>query len=73
MDDFYPFDRDVDVIFCRNILIYFEREKQDAVINRLSGHLRPGGYLLLGHSESLAGTGQTFLQQVAPTIFRKIR
>jgi len=73
MDGSYPFDRDVDVIFCRNILIYFEREKQDAVINRLSRHLRPGGYLLLGHSESLAGNSQTFLRQVAPTIFRKVK
>jgi chemotaxis protein methyltransferase CheR len=73
MDECYPFDRDVDVIFCRNILIYFEKEKQDAVIMRLSHHLRPGGYLLLGHSESLAGTGQMALRQVAPTVFRKVK
>lgn len=73
MDESYPFDRDIDVIFCRNILIYFQREKQDAVINRLSRHLRSGGYLILGHSESLAGNSQTVLQQVTPTIFRKAR
>ena len=50
----YPVDGDFDVIFCRNLLIYFERSTQDTVIGRLCRHLRPGGYLFLGHSESLS-------------------
>jgi chemotaxis protein methyltransferase CheR len=70
MDSSYPVDRDVDVIFCRNVLIYFDKQTQRAVLERLSRHLRPGGYLFLGHSESMAGTGMSLLQ-VAPTVFRR--
>ena len=57
MDARYPVDREIDVIFCRNILIYFDKPTQQAVLERLCRHLRPGGYLFLGHSESLAGFG----------------
>ncbi len=70
MDESYPFDRDIDVIFCRNVLIYFDGTTQKAVIQRLVSHLRVGGYLMLGHSESMAGSGIPGLQQVAPTIYR---
>ena len=71
MDATYPFDRDVDVIFCRNVLIYFEKPVQNAVVSRLSSHLRPGGYLILGHAESMAGSGVTGLTQIRPTIFQR--
>lgn len=71
MDTDYPFDRDVDVIFLRNVLIYFDKKDQEAVINRLIGHLRPGGYLILGHSESMIGTSIT-MRQVAPAVFQKL-
>lgn len=71
MDKSYPFDRDVDIIFLRNVLIYFEKSDQEAVINRLVGHLRPRGYLLLGHSESMIGTSIT-MRQVAPAVFQKV-
>lgn len=70
MDDSYPFDRDVDVIFLRNVLIYFDKADQEKVILRLVGHLRPGGYLILGHSESMIGTAVT-MRQVAPAVFQK--
>lgn len=70
MDASYPIDRDVDVIFLRNILIYFDRPTQQAVLERLCGHLRPGGYLFLGHSESMAGSDLSMVQ-VAPTVFRR--
>lgn len=70
MDETYPFDTDIDVIFCRNVLIYFERTTQQAVIGRLASHLRPGGYLMLGHSESMAGNGIAGLRQVHPTVFQ---
>lgn len=69
MDDRYPFDRDVDVIFLRNVLIYFEKATQEAVITRLTGHLRPGGYLILGHSESMIATNLK-LRQIAPAVFQ---
>jgi chemotaxis methyl-accepting protein methylase len=71
MDASYPIDRDVDLIFCRNVLIYFDKPTQKAVLQRLAGHLRPGGYLILGHSESMAGGGGGFgLNQVLPTVFQ---
>jgi chemotaxis protein methyltransferase CheR len=70
MDSKYPVDRDVDIIFCRNVLIYFERETQRKVIEHLCRHLRPGGYLMVGHSESMIHSVVPGLRQVQPTIFR---
>jgi chemotaxis protein methyltransferase CheR len=70
MDRDYPVDGDIDVIFCRNVLIYFDKPTQRAVVERLSRHLQPGGYLFLGHSESTVGLGLD-LVQIAPTIFRR--
>lgn len=70
MDGSYPFDRDVDVIFLRNVLIYFDKADQEKVILRLVSHLRVGGYLILGHSESMIGTAVT-MRQVAPAVFQK--
>jgi chemotaxis protein methyltransferase CheR len=70
MDGSYPVDRDVDLIFCRNVLIYFEKETQRKVVSRLCSHLRPGGYLLVGHSESMIHSIVPGLKQVQPTIFR---
>jgi len=71
MDQTYPFDRDVDVIMLRNVLIYFDKADQEKVILRLVSHLRPGGYLILGHSESMIGTAVT-MRQVAPAVFQKV-
>jgi chemotaxis methyl-accepting protein methylase len=70
MDEAYPYERDFDVIFLRNVLIYFDRATQKAVLSRLVRHLRPGGHLFLGHSETLAGTGLP-LEPVASTIFAR--
>ncbi len=58
------------VIFCRNVMIYFSRETQEQLVNRLDAYLEPGGYLFVGHSESLTGI-QHPLQQVQPAIYRK--
>ncbi|CFX33260.1 Chemotaxis protein methyltransferase [Candidatus Filomicrobium marinum] len=69
MDDRYSIDRDVDVIFLRNVLIYFEKATQEAVVRRLMGHLRPGGFIILGHSESMIGTNMS-LRQWAPGVFQ---
>jgi chemotaxis protein methyltransferase CheR len=70
MDPVYPVDRDVDIIFCRNVLIYFEKHIQRKVVDRLCSHLRPGGYLMVGHSESMIHNGSTGLKQIQPTIFK---
>ncbi len=59
-----------DVIFCRNVMIYFDRETQNALVNRLYNSLVPGGYFFIGHSESLAGLHQHF-KYVEPSVYRK--
>ncbi len=68
VDQTYPVDRDVDVIFLRNVLIYFAAATQEAVLRRLVGHIRPGGYLILGHTEAAIGNALG-LEQVATGIF----
>jgi chemotaxis protein methyltransferase CheR len=70
MDRKYPVDRDVDIIFCRNVLIYFEKETQRKVVSQLCEHLRPGGYLMVGHSESMVHSVVPGLKQVQPTVFK---
>jgi chemotaxis protein methyltransferase CheR len=72
MDEAYPFDRDVDVIFCRNVLIYFDKPTQNAVVSRLATHMRPGGYLILGHAESMAGSAVDDLKPVGPTVYQTV-
>ena len=70
MDEAYPVDGDIDMVFCRNILIYFDKQTQARVLGRLCGHLRPGGYLFLGHSESIVGMDLP-VRQVANTVFER--
>ena len=71
MDSSYNVDRDFDIIFCRNVLIYFDRETQQNVINKLCDKLKPGGIFFLGHSESITNMNVP-LRQIRPTIFQKI-
>ncbi len=61
----------MDVIFCRNVLIYFDRPTQEKVINRLCNHLIPGGYLFTGHSETISGMNVP-LVTVANTVSRRL-
>jgi chemotaxis protein methyltransferase CheR len=70
MDQLYPVDPDFDVIFCRNLLIYFDQPTQEQVVGRLCRHLRPGGTLFLGHAESLAGKHLP-LDWLGDAIFRR--
>lgn len=58
-----------DVIFCRNVMIYFDQETKDALVSRFCGATVPGGYLLIGHSETL-GRNPGY-QYLAPATFRK--
>ncbi|MEO5364837.1 MAG: protein-glutamate O-methyltransferase [Magnetococcus sp. WYHC-3] len=59
----------MDVIFCRNVVIYFDRATQEQLINKFCMYLSPGGYLLMGHSETLNNM-RVPLRQLAPTIYR---
>ncbi|MGA3042539.1 MAG: protein-glutamate O-methyltransferase CheR [Bryobacteraceae bacterium] len=58
------------VIFCRNVMIYFDKPTQEGVVNRLAANLEPGGYLFIGHAESLTGLRHE-LTYVRPAIYRK--
>jgi chemotaxis protein methyltransferase CheR len=68
--DPWPIRTLFDCIFCRNVVIYFDKEHQSRLIGRLVNYLQPGGYLFLGHSESLLGL-RVGLQHVANTVYRK--
>jgi chemotaxis protein methyltransferase CheR len=69
MDEPYPASRAMDIVFCRNLLIYFDRATQRTVLARLCRCLRPGGYLFLGHSEGSIADLKLPLRAVGPTIF----
>lgn len=72
MSEQFPFRHSFDVIFCRNVMIYFDRPTQQTLVNKFARHLRPGGFLLIGHSESLNSI-QHPLKYVRPTIYEKAR
>lgn len=61
----------LDVIFCRNVIIYFERQTQYELLLKFMGHLKVGGFLFLGHSETLNGLDIPF-EMIAPTVYQKI-
>lgn len=70
MDDDFGMPKPVDIIFCRNVLIYFDRPTQEKVLNRLCRYLNPGGFMFMGHSETLNGL-RVPIVQAAPTIYRR--
>jgi chemotaxis protein methyltransferase CheR len=67
----YRLGRKMDFIFCRNVVIYFDKETQKKVYTNLYNSLVPGGFLFIGHSETLIGTGLN-MKRVAPTVYQKI-
>jgi chemotaxis protein methyltransferase CheR len=70
MDDRFPIKAPLDVIFCRNVMIYFDRPTQERLVNKFYHHLKPGGHLFIGHSESLQWVSHPF-KTIAPTIYWK--
>jgi len=70
MDESYRVKQMFDVIFFRNVMIYFDRKTQESVVNKLCQHLVPGGYLFVGHSESLAGMNIP-VRRLRTSIFQK--
>ncbi len=71
MDDTYPVRDMQHVIFCRNVLIYFDKSTQTHVLSRLCDCLIPGGYLFIGHSETASGLNLP-IKQVANTVFKRV-
>jgi len=68
MDDTFQLPYTLDVIFCRNVIIYFDSDTRERLVQKFCRHLHPGGYLFLGHSESLHGFDLP-LRQVASTVY----
>lgn len=66
----YPFSKLFPTIFCRNVMIYFDRQTQEQLVRKLTDQLQPGGYLIVGHSESLMGIKHS-LESIKPSIYRK--
>jgi len=66
----YNIQRGQDVIFCRNVMIYFDVESREWLVNRLTDYLAPGGYLFVGHSESLIGIRHR-LRAVWPSVYMR--
>ncbi len=71
MSDAFPFTGKFDFIFCRNVMIYFDKPTQNTLVNKLYNYLDDNGYLFIGHSESLVGM-QTKFKTVAAAAFKKI-
>ncbi len=70
LKDPFPFKGLFDFIFCRNVMIYFDKKTQEMIVHKLARYLSPGGYLLVGHSESLMGLSHS-LRYVCPAVYRK--
>jgi chemotaxis protein methyltransferase CheR len=66
----FSIGRQFPVIFCRNVMIYFDRQTQEQVVGRLAAALEPGGYLFVGHAESLTRISHS-LEYVKPAVYRK--
>lgn len=69
LSDSFGLRERMDIIFCRNVFIYFDRATQAAILNKFCRHLVRGGYIFLGHSESSSGLDVP-LVQVAPSVYR---
>ena len=68
--DQYPWQEEFDVIFCRNVMIYFNRETQQQLVVKCYKCLKPGGHFFIGHSESLTAINHRF-RQVTTTGYKK--
>jgi chemotaxis protein methyltransferase CheR len=71
MEERYALQEPIGIVFCRNVIIYFDRTTQEQILRRILHHVRPAGYLFMGHAESLLGMNLP-LVQTAPTVYRKI-
>lgn len=70
MDGDFGMREPMDIIFCRNVVIYFDKATQERLLNKFYRQLIPGGYLFMGHSETLSGLDVPFVQ-MASTVYRK--
>jgi len=72
MSELFPFRKKFQVILCRNVMFYFDADTRHRLVERFYDWTEPGGYLFIGHSESLT-RGKTGYQHVIPSVYRKPR
>lgn len=70
MEAVFPFRRKFHVVFCRNVMIYFDNKTRDELVNKYYQHMERGGYLFIGHSESL-NRETTRFKYIMPAVYRK--
>jgi chemotaxis protein methyltransferase CheR len=70
MNETYPFKGSFDVVFCRNVMIYFDVPTRKALVERIHRYIKPGGYFFVGHSESLPRETCSF-EYLSPATYRK--
>ncbi len=70
MNSSFPFKNQFQIIFCRNVMIYFDQPTRDALVARFHKHTEPGGYLFIGHSETL-GRSQSIFNYIQPALYQK--
>ncbi len=68
----WPFAGRFDVIFCRNVMIYFDAPTTQHLLQAFARQLYPGGYLYIGHSERVSGPASALLAPVGPTIYQRV-
>lgn len=71
MEENFPFKKKFHVIFCRNVMIYFDEETKTELVNKFYDYMEHGGYLFIGHSESLV-CGEAKFRYLMPAVYRKI-
>jgi len=70
MTDTFPFKKPFHIIFCRNVMIYFDHKTRDELVRKLYQCTHPGGYLFIGNAETL-GRGNCPYRYIAPSIYRR--
>ena len=68
----FSFDIKFDIIFCRNVMIYFDNQTRRKIVGNFHKCLKTGGYLIIGHSESLNGIEHSY-KYIKPTIYEKTK
>jgi chemotaxis protein methyltransferase CheR len=71
LQDEWPIKGRFEVIFCRNVMIYFDQAAKDRLIGQFAEHLVPGGHLYIGHSEQISSEAASLFAAVGATIYRR--